>query len=404
MKGLRPIIWPAFLGVIGCVGSLMIYKYAGFWMDVFYNITHYEGFLNISPRAHSIILPMGISFYAVQGISGVVDKWRNAKKGEILETTNWLEYFSYMTFFPQLVAGPIVRPGELVPQLRNLPRMSNGDEVAKGLVIFTVGLAKKVLLADNIAFIVNAAYDSPAMPGFWDTLFSCYGECMQIYFDFSAYSDMAIGLGLLFGFKLPYNFLSPYRGTSLPEFWRRNHITFSFWFRDYMYIPLGGSRVGFIRRNLNLLIVWAVGGLWHGASWTFMLWGLYQGVFLMLHRSWVYVRKRFNIKPINKYVAILMLFHFQSFGIILFRASSFQRAVDMYKGFFNFGKGIHLIQGMSIVAWSAFFLSMFIMFFFKNIHEREIKPTAAWALATGLLLALSISGALVSSPFIYFQF
>jgi len=403
-KGVMPGYFPLLFGIAGSLGLLMVFKYAGFWGDVFYGLTRIKFFDETAPHLHSIVLPLGISFYTLQGVAAVVDRWRAANNGKIDDKTPGLDFFTFMTFFPQLVAGPIVRAGQLMPQLRDLSGKVDGDRVARGLTIFSIGLAKKVLLADYCAPIVNALFDSGATPTALDSALGTLAFTMQIYFDFSGYSDMAIGLGALFGLEIPLNFRSPYRSGSIREFWRRWHITLSFWLRDYLYIPLGGSRRGRWVNVMVLLATTGVAGLWHGASWTFMLWGLYHGLFILLHRLWLRIRKRFNIAAPNKLVSIVITFVIVSLGWVIFKAPSFGRAMEIFASFGHLGEGIKLLAGNSAGHWTALLMAVVVAFFVPNAHEMKIRLSSRWAYATGILLGLSVAGVAVYSPFIYFQF
>ena len=231
--------------------------------------------------ATGIVLPIGISFYTFQGLSYVIDVWRGTlPKPE----RNPILFAAYLAFFPQLIAGPIVRFGDVVADF-HAPKLS-ADMFAAGAARFLVGLAKKVLVADLVAPIADAAFDqsgdSLTFAGAW---IGSLAYTIQIYFDFSGYSDMAIGMCLMFGIRIPENFAHPYASRTITEFWRRWHISLSTWFRDYLYIPLGGNRAGAGRTYLNLVIVFLATGLWHGAAWTFVLWGLYHGAFLAAERA-----------------------------------------------------------------------------------------------------------------------
>ncbi len=403
-NGGKPGVFPLLLGVVGNLGLLMVFKYAGFWADVFFGLSRIRFFDEVSPGLHSIVLPLGISFYMLQGVAAVVDRWRAARAGELNDRTPALDFFTFMTFFPQLVAGPIVRAGELIPQLSALPVESNSQRAARGLTIFSVGLAKKVLLADYCAPIVNALFDSSAMPTALDSALGTLAYTLQIYFDFSGYSDMAVGLAALFGLDIPVNFRSPYRSGSIREFWRRWHVTLSFWFRDYLYIPLGGSRRGILINALILLSVTGAAGLWHGASWTFVFWGLYHGLFILIHRVWLRFRKKFNLRAPNVVISVAATFIIVSLGWIFFRAPSFSRAIDVFRSFAHLDGGLMLLAGISWIQWCVLFVALALALFAPNVHDLQFRPTPRWAYATGLLLTCSIAGVMVYSPFIYFQF
>jgi len=256
---------------------LGFFKYLGFVLEPL----GYLGSNALFNFATGIVLPIGISFYTFQGLSYVIDVWRGTlPKPE----RNPVLFAAYLAFFPQLIAGPIVRFGDVVADF-HAPRLS-ADMFAAGAARFLVGLAKKVLIADLVAPIADAAFDRSGdgltFAGAW---IGSLAYAVQIYFDFSGYSDMAIGMCLMFGIGIPENFAHPYASRTITEFWRRWHISLSTWFRDYLYIPLGGNRAGAGRTYLNLLIVFLATGLWHGAAWTFVLWGLYHGAFLAAERA-----------------------------------------------------------------------------------------------------------------------
>ncbi len=403
-KHLMPGVFPLLFGVVGSLGLLMVFKYASFWMDVFYLLSGVDFFRQVGKDAESVVLPLGVSFYTLQGTAAVIDRWRAARKGEITQNTPALDFFTFMTFFPQLIAGPIVRYGQMMPQLEHIGSGGRNENAARGLTIFAVGLAKKVLIADYLAPVAGALFDSSASPTMADAFLGSVAYTLQLYFDFSGYSDMAIGLGAMFGLAIPVNFLSPYKSASFTEFWRKWHVTLSFWFRDYLYIPLGGSRCGGFRRVMNVLAVTGVAGLWHGASWTFILWGIYQGVFVLLHRLWKRVTRLLNMPSLPRVPAVGLNFILLVLGWVLFRATSFDRAVDVYKGLAGFDGGLELLAGFDLYNWLLMGAGMIIILLLPNIHHVEIRPGRRWAVITGILLAASISGLMAYSPFIYFQF
>ena len=256
------------------VGNLAVFKYLGFFCA------------NLSPlipalgRVPALALPIGISFYTFQILSYVIDLYR----GKVSVQRNFLSLLLYVSFFPQLIAGPIVRYETVEAEIRD--RSESLTDAAVGLRRFIRGLAKKVLLANTVALLPDTIYaGDPAVFGTFSYWLAALGYTLQIYFDFSGYSDMAIGLGRLFGFRFPENFDYPYVSRSVTEFWRRWHISLSSWFRDYVYIPLGGNRVSRAKWVRNILIVWALTGLWHGAAWNFVLWGLYYAVLLLIEKA-----------------------------------------------------------------------------------------------------------------------
>lgn len=265
-------------GIAANLGLLGVFKYSGFTANIAVSI--FEMDLAIP----SFVLPLAISFFTFQQISYLVTTFESR-----MVIAKPVEYALYVSFFPQLIAGPIVQPGEMIPQLQSHRfGQTRLDDVALGICLFAIGLGKKILIADNLAPIADAAFAQSAQGGIsalvaWTGLLAF---SLQIYFDFSAYSEMALGLGRLFGIRLPENFKSPYRARSVIDFWRRWHITLSYFFKRYLYIPLGGNRIGSLRKYANLLLVMTIAGLWHGANWTFLLWGLAHGSLLAVNHLW----------------------------------------------------------------------------------------------------------------------
>ncbi|RJE88805.1 MBOAT family protein [Paenibacillus sp. 1011MAR3C5] len=265
--------WILTASIIVNLGVLGFFKYADFL------IGNVNALLGTSIPPTDLPLPIGISFYTFQSMSYIIDVYRRTSKAQ----RNWLDFAAFVALFPQLVAGPIVRYNTIAEQLRE--RFVNNEMFAEGVRRFTIGLAKKVLLANNIGMLWNeiSAGHLNTMPVLTAWL-GIIAFAFQIYFDFSGYSDMAIGLGLMFGFRFNENFNKPYTAQSITDFWRRWHISLGTWFREYVYIPLGGNRRGLTIQLRNILIVWALTGIWHGASWNFLFWGLYFGLVLMIEK------------------------------------------------------------------------------------------------------------------------
>lgn len=263
------------LSVIVNLTLLSYFKYADFLID---NINSLFG-TNIPLT--ELPLPIGISFYTFQSMSYIIDVYRGTAKAQ----RNWIDFGAYVSLFPQLVAGPIVKYSTVAEQLNH--RKESVELFAEGIRRFTIGLAKKVLLANNIGLLwTSISSTQPESLPMFTAWLGIIAFAFQIYFDFSGYSDMAIGLGLMFGFRFNENFNKPYISQSITEFWRRWHISLGSWFREYVYIPLGGNRHGLLKQTRNILIVWLLTGFWHGASWNFLLWGLYFGVILMIEKWW----------------------------------------------------------------------------------------------------------------------
>lgn len=300
------------LGLVGALSLLAYFKYAEFLAGqtsaLVATITG-TGLPSLKELTHGILLPAGISFYTFESISYMVDVYR----GTIAPERNLLRYAFFISFFPHLIAGPIVRYGQLRPQLERFYRFD--PELARaGLLLFSIGLAKKVLLADQIAFRINPLLDDPSSLGLIESWTAVLGYGFQIYFDFSAYTDMALGLARMLGIELPWNFDRPYRAADPREFWRRWHVTLSSWLRDYLYIPLGGNRKGELKRDTNLFITMGLGGLWHGASPNFVVWGIWHGMLLSGHRR----LQRLPVHP-PRAVSVLVTFVLVTVGWVFFR-------------------------------------------------------------------------------------
>ncbi len=321
-------------GIVCNLGSIAYFKYANFYVD---NLNHVTGGgVELAP----IVLPLAISFFTFQQIAYLVDVYRR-RAGQY----GLIDYALFVTFFPQLIAGPIVHHSEMMPQFKRLEtsRSPAADMVANmavGITIFSIGLFKKAVLADGIAAYATPVFDD-AGSGAALTFFEAWGGALaytlQLYFDFSGYSDMAIGAARLFGIKLPLNFFSPYKAANITEFWRRWHITLSRFLRDYLYIPLGGNRRGPGRRYANLMMTMLLGGLWHGAGWTFVIWGGLHGFFLVVHQAWIRfsgrcLSPRWRRNPIGKAMAWALTFLAVIVGWVFFRAADVDAALSMLEG------------------------------------------------------------------------
>ena len=306
------------------LGLLAYFKYTNFLGDVFASL------LGGTFHHYDIFLPVGISFFTFQSLSYTIDVYRK----DITPLTNLLDYAFYVSFFPQLVAGPIVRARDFIPQIRE-PLMVSREMFGTGVFFVVSGLFKKAVISDYISVnFVERIFDNPALYSGVENLFGIYGYALQIYCDFSGYSDMAIGIALLLGFRFPMNFNSPYKADSITDFWHRWHISLSTW----LYISLGGNRKGKIRTYINLFLTMLLGGLWHGASWNFVIWGGFHGVALAAHKFW----RNLLGKPktavsygIRKVFAVMLTFHFVCFCWIFFRNSTFEASVTMIRQVFT---------------------------------------------------------------------
>ena len=403
-------------------------------------------------RLAPIILPLAISFFTFQQIAYLVDTFQGKTK-----EYNFIHYCLFVTFFPQLIAGPIVHHKEMLPQFANKKVFSfNSDTFSAGITIFFIGLFKKVMLADSASEFATPVFNA-ASNGMVLTIFESWGGALaytfQLYFDFSAYSDMAVGIGLLFGIYLPINFFSPYKSTNIIEFWRRWHITLSRFLRDYLYIPLGGNRKGNTRRYVNLVATMLLGGFWHGAGWTFLLWGALHGLYLSINHFWIYLSKHllFFNRDCNlwKITAGTITFLAVVIAWVLFRSENMDTAIQMYKAMFGFN-GLSLPASLigkigdfeaGLVALGVNFNGMFgnnifnssglyllvllscIAWLLPNLQQimgtrgalgienypaigkfPAWKISKTWAALLGAAAALSIIGLSKKSEFLYFQF
>ncbi|EGU60156.1 membrane bound O-acyl transferase MBOAT family protein [Vibrio nigripulchritudo ATCC 27043] len=405
--------------------ALVYYKYFNFFIDSI----NYS--FNLSFNVSQIILPLAISFFTFQQISYLVDVFKGSVRNYSL-----LDYSLFVTFFPQLIAGPIVHHNEIMPQFKTKASLTLVKEnLAIGITIFIFGLFKKVVLADSIATyatpIFLMAEDSQNL-NFYTAWFGALSYSFQLYFDFSGYSDMAIGLARMFGIILPLNFMSPYKSLSIIEFWRRWHITLSRFLRDYVYIYLGGNRHGEMRRRVNLFITMLLGGLWHGAGWTFVLWGGYHGLLLTINHLWRKTNINLSYKLMRP-IYFILTFLCVVIGWVIFRSNDLHVAFNMYFAMFDF-VNINIPDGSSSVKYfvksvlhvpdlTEAILTMTVMiivaFFLPNtiefINDREeqnsdVKKLFTWKYGTiqACILAIMTITCIVMmsapSEFLYFQF
>jgi len=309
------------LGIIFNLSLLAYFKYVDFF------ITNINNLFDSQIPILNILLPLAISFFTFQQIAYLVDCYQ-------VDTQEYefLNYCLFVTFFPQLIAGPIVHHREMMPQfVKTEGKVLNWNNISIGMFIFIIGLFKKVVIADSLAVWANAGFGSDRALQFIEAWGASLSYTFQLYYDFSGYSDMAIGAALMLNIKLPVNFNSPYKAQNIQDFWRRWHITLSRWLRDYVYIPLGGSRKGSANTYASLIITFFLGGLWHGAGWTFVLWGLLHGIAMAIHRYWKTCGYH-----MHAFAGWLITFIFLNFTWVFFRADSFSDAVRMYKGMAGF--------------------------------------------------------------------
>jgi len=408
-------------GIILNILLLMYFKYSDFFIE---NINFIA---NTQIDLLKLTLPLAISFFTFQQIAYLVDSYR----GETKEY-DFLNYSLFVTFFPQLIAGPIVHHKEMMSQFTTKKnKIINYTNIALGLFIFSIGLFKKVVIADTFAVWATAGFDTIATLNLIEAWATSLSYTFQLYFDFSGYADMAIGAALLFNIKLPINFNSPYKALNIQDFWKRWHITLSRFLRDYIYIPLGGNRKGNIRTYNNLLATFIIGGIWHGAGWTFVFWGLLHGLALVIHRLW----QSLNYK-MNSILAWFITFNFINIAWVFFRARNWDDAIKVLSSMFDFNNivlserltkklgflseyGIifsnvteHIGDGSKVLNWiiGAFIL----LLIFKNSNQKIVSSTLTnihsltimHAMYFAILFMFSILYMSMSSytEFIYFNF
>ena len=435
---------------------LIYFKYANFFVD---NLNALTG---SAWTLANVVLPLGISFFTFTQIAFLVDTYQ----GKVKEF-NFVHYALFVTYFPHLIAGPVLHHAEMMPQFarRSVCRI-NWDNVAVGLSIFVLGLAKKVLLADSVADFSTPVFEAVKAGGepmLIEAWVGALAYTLQLYFDFSAYSDMAIGLSLMFNVRLPLNFNSPYKATSIIEFWRCWHMTLSRFLRDYLYIPLGGSRLGTSRRYVNLMLTMLLGGLWHGAGWTFVIWGALHGSYLLINHAWREVKARLGWGNGGRLAALgagALTFLAVVVGWVFFRADSFSSALTMlqgmagmngvslptslqahlaqvlpHAGWLNFQDNLPLTKLGNFNAASSITLGLLIVWLVPNVHQMFLryrpvcedgngiaaaappemslgwvtkaliwKPTTPRAISLAVLFFICFISLTKVSEFLYFQF
>jgi len=430
-------------GVVVNLGLLGYFKYANFFIDSVNSVLDTEFYLN------KIILPLAISFFTFQQIAYLVDAYRG-----LTREYNFLHYCLFVTFFPQLIAGPIVHHKEMLPQFaRETTYRPDQMNLAIGLTIFVIGLFKKVVIADNVALYatpVFAAAETGEQIDFVLAWTGAFAYTFQLYFDFSGYSDMAIGISRMFGIKLPINFNSPYQATSIIDFWRRWHITLSRFLRDYLYIPLGGNHKGQPRRYFNLLVTMLLGGLWHGAGWTFVVWGGLHGIYLVVNNLWRLIWHRQIDRWWSRGIARALTLLAVILGWVFFRAESFDGAMHLLSAMANlpstfhdqigllepflgvfgvrFNGGFLALEDYYMVAWLLGFIALVwawpntqqLMSRFEPALDSHVRATAQpfrsfwhrltwnpspiWALPIALMAVTAFLSLSSISEFLYFQF
>ena len=398
--------WLVALSLMLDLGLLGYFKYTNFFAGMVSRM------LDFNFQPWDIFLPVGISFFTFQSLSYTIDVYR----GNLKPLPRLLDYAFYVSFFPQLVAGPIVRASDFAPQIRK-PVVITPDMFARGVYFIIIGLFKKAVISDYISLnFVDRIFDNPTLYSGMENLLGIYGYALQIYCDFSGYSDMAIGIALLLGFRFPLNFNAPYRATSITDFWRRWHISLSTWIRDYIYISLGGNRKGKLRQYINLILTMLLGGLWHGASLNFIVWGGMHGVALAAHKLFsqeiLHHARSYCPRGIRKWVAILLTFHFVCFTWIFFRQTSFSAGQTMLLRIFS---DFHAELWLQIASGYKYVLAFmafgFLTHFLPDAWQERIIATlrrcnvvvCALLLTAVIYIVIQIKSSTIQ-PFIYFQF
>jgi D-alanyl-lipoteichoic acid acyltransferase DltB (MBOAT superfamily) len=383
--------------VVVNLGVLGVFKYAGFFVDSAVDALQLLGFEG-EHISLGIILPIGISFFTFQGMSYAID----VRRGHLQPCTSLIEFAAFKAFFPQLVAGPIERASHFLPQIAK-PRRLDLTQSFEGLWLAAIGFLKKVFVADNLARIADSAFDGNGDLSGGVALLGVYAFAAQIYCDFSGYSDIARGLAKLLGFELMQNFDHPYVSRDPSEFWRRWHISLSTWLRDYLYIALGGNRRGSRRTSINLFATMALGGMWHGAAWTFMVWGAFHGALLIVHRS---LRER-GLWPHSRCIGALLTFHLVCVGWVFFRAPDLAHAWAIFAavagGSYGDASSLHALR-----EFLPFVLALLCVEVAQLIARREtftpLAPPFLQGAAAALIFYLIVVHGAVSDAFIYFQF
>ena len=382
-------------GIAANLSLLGYFKYADFFIENFNIVAQ----TNIN--LFNLLLPLAISFFTFQQIAYLVDSYRQETK-----EYDFLNYALFVTFFPQLIAGPIVHHSEMMPQFANKwNAVKKYRNIALGLFIFSIGLFKKVVIADTFAVYSSAGFDTATTLNLFEAWATSLSYTFQLYFDFSGYTDMAIGIALLFNIKLPINFNSPYKARNIQDFWRRWHITLSRFLRDYVYIPLGGNKKGSFRTYSNLLATFIIGGLWHGAGWTFVFWGFLHGMALVIHRAW----SNLGFKMWT-WLAWLITFNFVNIAWVFFRAKEWDDAVRVLGAMFSLDNVVIALSLKNIsgdlftILW--IIAGFILVLFFKNTVEKakELRINYKTLFFTLFCLLAALLSVNKVSEFLYFNF
>jgi D-alanyl-lipoteichoic acid acyltransferase DltB (MBOAT superfamily) len=390
-----------FLSLLLNFGFLGYFKYLNFFLDSFTRVASVMGAHNIPMSVIRIILPPAISFYTFQEVAYIVDVY----KGRLKAADSLLEYSLFISLFPHLIAGPIQRPSHLLPQVQS-PRRFDSESFFHGCMLIITGLFRKCVIADNCAVLANAAFNGQFAQGWAGALIGVFAFAFQIYGDFSGYSDIARGSAQLLGFHFMVNFKQPYLALSLQDFWRRWHISLSTWLRDYLYIPLGGNRLGERRTYFNLLATMLLGGLWHGANWTFVVWGALHGGALAAER-WFNVGSEAESGWVWRWAKRIIVFNFVCFTWIFFRASSLHGALAMLREFANpawnsdFFPAAVFLAGFIALALA---IDLIVEHSGGEYPFQNLSPARQMAVAAVGIVLLALLGLGQLNAFIYFQF
>ena len=375
------------IGIIINISLLGYFKYA----DFFIKNTNY--FFNLEFTELKLALPLAISFFTLQQVAYLIETFR----GKIKENS-FLNYSVFVTFFPQLISGPIVYHREIMGQFTLIKnKIVNTDNISFGLLIFSIGFFKKVVIADTFAVWASDGFDNPEILTFYKSWVTTLSYTFQIYFDFSGYTDMALGIALLFNIKLPINFNSPYKATNIQDFWRRWHITLSRFLRDYIYIPLGGSRQSSLKTYSNLILTFIIGGLWHGAGWTFLFWGFLHGIGLVVHRIWSVVGFK-----LNSIISWIITFNFINFTFVFFRAEKWNDATTILNKMLKF----RIIEEINLTEVLLITSSFLLVLLYKNSNQLKKSFSIYTGIYIGILFFLSFVLLFLrgEGEFLYFQF
>lgn len=378
------------------LGLLGYFKYRGFFADSLDGILSLMGAGRPLP-AIDLLLPIGISFYTFAGISYAVDMYR----GQYKPAKSVIHYLAWVTLFPYILAGPIIRYGHVGEQLERAQQRFRWALIGTGLFFLVMGFAKKMLVADMMAPYVNELFSHHAHLGLWSGWAAALGYTLQLYFDFSGYSDMAVGVAIMIGLRFPQNFDSPYKAVNPSDFWRRWHMSLSSWLRDYLFIPLGGSRGSTAFTVRNLLITFLLGGLWHGPAWTFVFWGLLWGTYQSVH----VVAKKYGLAPRWVWLNRVLTFVAATVAWVFFRASSLRAAAHVLKAM----AGFYGVSGERILPVAPLLVAFIVggllwVNLLPNTWQIQPRPKIRYAFVLGVVLAVSLLALSKPSPFLYVQF